>query len=281
MFFIRYYKDRAVQHYSAAYATYNGATTTAYEYNARVDERLNAYAEVVPFPVILTPASLREQRYAFSGVEADAAMCIGHLRADFGRSGNCFYTSWFDHKNVELKTCEFKAEFDIVINELRANGGPFVSRKTAREFNRGNTQAEAHPYYRDSNCHIYRFDSHDYAYIVRLDPREGDYDLYVYCYVKELLDAALVEDAKLTVYQRLQRAGVPAEELDHHESDLYVKASNRSDLAVREWLDANHYSYGIMVKPFVDQISGQNWLDVAFAYDPWWENKLKNHYKEE
>lgn len=276
MFFIRYYKDGAVQRYSDAYATQKGATATAYEYNARVDERLNAYAEVVPFPVVLKSASLREQRYAFSGEGTDAVKCIGHLRADFGRNGYSFYTTWFDHKNPELKTDAFKSEFDIIINELRANSEPFVSRKTAREFNRGNTQAEAHPYYRDSNCHIYRFDSHDYAYIVRLDPHEGDYDLYVYCYVKKLLEGALGKDAKLSVYQRLQRAGVPAEEIGHHESDLYVKASNRSDLAVREWAEANGYSYDIQVSPFVDQISGQKWLDVAFAYDPWWEDKLKN-----
>ena len=29
--------------------------------------------------------------------------CIGHLRGDFGRSGNDFYHKWFPHKCFDLK----------------------------------------------------------------------------------------------------------------------------------------------------------------------------------
>ena len=43
---------------------------------------------------------------------------IGHLRADMDTDGNGFFSSWFDFRE-ELKTDEFKAEFDDVINSLR------------------------------------------------------------------------------------------------------------------------------------------------------------------
>ena len=39
---------------------------------------------------------------------------IGHLRADMDTDGNGFFSSWFDFRE-ELKTDEFKAEFDDVI----------------------------------------------------------------------------------------------------------------------------------------------------------------------
>lgn len=38
---------------------------------------------------------------------------IGHLRADMDTDGNGFFSSWFDFRE-ELKTDEFKAEFDDV-----------------------------------------------------------------------------------------------------------------------------------------------------------------------
>ena len=46
---------------------------------------------------------------------------IGHLRADMDTDGNGFFSSWFDFRE-ELKTDEFKAEFDDVINSLREEG---------------------------------------------------------------------------------------------------------------------------------------------------------------
>jgi hypothetical protein len=39
---------------------------------------------------------------------------IGHLRADMDTDGNGFFSSWFDFRE-ELKTDEFKAEFDEAV----------------------------------------------------------------------------------------------------------------------------------------------------------------------
>lgn len=44
---------------------------------------------------------------------------IRYLRGDFGSRGNEFHTTWNDHRQ-SLKTEEFQAEFDDVINALRS-----------------------------------------------------------------------------------------------------------------------------------------------------------------
>ena len=41
--------------------------------------------------------------------------CIGHLRGDFAKSGNEFWTTWWPHCE-DYKTQEFKDEFDNLIN---------------------------------------------------------------------------------------------------------------------------------------------------------------------
>ena len=53
---------------------------------------------------------------------------IGHLRADMDTDGNGFFSSWFDFRE-ELKTDEFKAEFDDVINSLREEGDILHNRR--------------------------------------------------------------------------------------------------------------------------------------------------------
>ena len=55
---------------------------------------------------------------------------IGYLRADFGSNGNEFWTTWNDFRK-DLKTDEFKAEFDDVINGLR--DGDVLSGRKSRE----------------------------------------------------------------------------------------------------------------------------------------------------
>ena len=42
--------------------------------------------------------------------------CIGHLRGDFGRSGNDFYHKWFPHKCFDLKDDKFTIIFDAIVN---------------------------------------------------------------------------------------------------------------------------------------------------------------------
>lgn len=80
---------------------------------------------------VLTEA---ERKYTFSQSQQLSMQTglIGYLRADFGSTGNEFWTTWNDFRK-DLKTDEFKAEFDDVINELR-NGDVLADRKAMSSY---------------------------------------------------------------------------------------------------------------------------------------------------
>jgi hypothetical protein len=63
-------------------------------------------------------------------------------------------------------------------------------------------------------------------------------------------------------FQALKAAGC---EMDNHESDLYVRATPEALAIVK----ASGWTY----ETFRHQVTGQLWLDVAFAYEPWWERR--------
>ena len=121
--------------------------------------------------------------------------CVGHLRFDMGREGNEFHTMFEDHKQ-ELKTEEFKAEFNDVIQQLRNN-------KTYSKFlkSRSNMIAysSAHPesMFNDGHCYMtaLRVDTEKYAYLLRLNPMRGDYS-YCYVYQRDRLDNHLENAAR-------------------------------------------------------------------------------------
>ena len=68
----------------------------------------------------IRPMSESERMYSYTQSRQIVSQtgCIGHLRADMGSNGKSFFTSWENHRG-DLKTDEFKAEFDEVINALR------------------------------------------------------------------------------------------------------------------------------------------------------------------
>lgn len=112
---------------------------------------------------------------------------IGHLRADYGSSGNLFFSEWFDFDKSK-KTDEFKSEFDAVINALREEGDVLHNRFAMMKY------CYSHPGSKLSNSDTsygIRVDSEKYAYIIRLNPNKGEYNIYAYCYEKEWLDRYL------------------------------------------------------------------------------------------
>ncbi len=68
----------------------------------------------------IRPATQQERLYAYSQSQQISMQTglIGHLRGDMGSDGNSFYSTWNDFRS-DLKTVEFKTEFDEVINALR------------------------------------------------------------------------------------------------------------------------------------------------------------------
>lgn len=144
-----------------------------------------------------TPA---EQTYAYSQssqIEGQTG-CIGHLRADFDSDGNSFYSSWADH-NVSLKDQAFKDEFDHLINTLRGLEAPDASQTQHEAILRDRAVLTSYCYrHPDSKKPGFygreltlRADTQKHAYILRLNPKKGDYNLYCYCYRKDWFDRHL------------------------------------------------------------------------------------------
>lgn len=109
---------------------------------------------------------------------------IGYLRADFGSSGKEFFSSWNDFRR-DLKTDGFKAEFDDVINSLRKSGGILSERNTMSKYCHSTPEGS---FENDRNEYGVRVDTEKYSYLMRLNPRQGEYNLYCYCYEKKWLD---------------------------------------------------------------------------------------------
>lgn len=117
---------------------------------------------------------------------------IGYLRADFGSDGLNFYSTWYDIIK-DLKTEEFKREFDDVINYYRLEKHFLSSRGALASF--CNSQPES-SYENDRNHYGIRIDTEKYSYLMRLTPVRGDYNLYCYCYQKEYLTRHLQKAQK-------------------------------------------------------------------------------------
>lgn len=144
-----------------------------------------------------TPA---EQMYSYSQssqIEGQTG-CIGHLRADFDSDGNSVYSSWADH-NVSLKDQAFKDEFDHLINTLRGLEGVEASQPENKAI-LGSRAALTSYCYQNPNSKrpgfygrelILRADTDKHAYMLRLKPQKGEYNLYCYCYRRDWLDRHL------------------------------------------------------------------------------------------
>lgn len=144
----------------------------------------------------LRPMTKAEQMYCFSSGQQISMQTglIGHLRADFGSNGNGFFSTFFDFRD-SLKSDDFKAEFDDVIDALRENpeyGGILKSRSTM------NSYCYKHPesVIEADRQYGFRADTDHYSYMIRVNPHKGEYNLYCYCYVRQWLDRHMKQAEK-------------------------------------------------------------------------------------
>lgn len=68
---------------------------------------------------------------------------------------------------------------------------------------------------------------------------------------------------------------LPASDIDHHETDLYLKVSEASAALVAG------YDFRGNVEKFRSPLDGCLWFDVPFAYTPAWAEKLQRRTKED
>ena len=135
-----------------------------------------------------------EDKYTFrqsSQISSQTGL-IGYLRADMDTDGNGFFSSWNDYRR-DLKTDEFKQEFDEVINSLREEGDILHNRKDLAYYCYTNPQSKMET---EQDYYGVRVDTDKYAYLLRLNPNKGEYNLYCYCYVKDWLNQHLQKAAR-------------------------------------------------------------------------------------
>lgn len=114
--------------------------------------------------------------------------CVGYLRGDFGKNGNQFFSSWEDCGNGKRwKTKVFQTEFDDVINALRSEAYGLLQNRSAMSKYAAKYSESA---FEGNYCKEYgfRIETEKFAYLIRCNPEQGDYNFYCYCYVKEWLD---------------------------------------------------------------------------------------------
>lgn len=147
---------------------------------------------------------------------------IGHLRADMDTNGEGFFPSWDDFRK-DLKTQEFKEEFDEVINELRSpEGGIFRNRTALAKF------CYSHPdssFENGNNEYGIRVDSNEYAYLFRLNPNKGEYNIYCYPYRKDWLN------------QHLEKAQRGIRFIDSHYNELFRIKDGEKIIVTSAWGD--------------------------------------------
>lgn len=105
---------------------------------------------------------------------------IGYLRGDFGRKGDEFWSTWFD-KNKEIKTPDFKAEFDSIVNELQKT--MLKDLPGMRAYCNENWIARI-PDMVNSGSYAFNVETERYKYCIRCTPMQNNYNFYIFCYKK-------------------------------------------------------------------------------------------------
>ena len=93
--------------------------------------------------------------------------------------------------------------------------------------------------------------------------------------VPEYIKKRLEKD-DVPLMQRLLDAGYPAEEMAHHESDLYIYVTPLTTAVIEQWCWEHEYDRTWHCPTFYDQESGRLMYDCAFQYTDWWVKKAES-----
>ena len=144
----------------------------------------------------IRPMTPQERMYSYSQssqIEGQAG-CIGHLRGNLDGDGEAFLSSWKGHRD-DLKTQDFKDEFDDVINALRFDdqyGGILKSRRSLAKLCFSHPESN----YGNDREFGFRADTPSYTFMLRLNPNKGEYNLYCYCFKRDWLDRHMTHAAR-------------------------------------------------------------------------------------
>ena len=127
----------------------------------------------------IRPASPEEAGlfYAQHPAEDERLGCIGHIRMDFGRSGNEFWHTWWPRGPEEWNSPVFKAEVQEVMDALRQS--VLKNRTSMEHFCYGHGGEISGGYVQNYG---YVIETEHYCYCLRCNPSRGDYNGYLTAY---------------------------------------------------------------------------------------------------
>lgn len=187
---------------------------------------------------ILRPLKTQEEKYTYrqSMQISMQTGLIGYLRADMDTNGKCFFSSWYDFRK-ELKTEDFKKEFDEMVNTYRKDGEFLSDRETLTEFCRS-----LNCFKNDDRSFGVRVDSENYAYLCRLNPHKGEYNLYCYPYIRERLDRQLI--AAETGIRFVTSDGRELFKIKDGESICITYPNGGTENKICRYIDESHFEIG-------------------------------------
>ena len=156
----------------------------------------------------IRPMEKIEQNFSFTPYKRKASEIglIGHLRGYWDsavvKKQEFLLTAWDDH-TPGLKTDEFVAEFGNVIKSLRSKGNFLFNCGTLSSYCYTN---KATAFNDGLNHYGVRVDSEKYSYLMRLNPEKGEYNLYCYCYDRDLLNKALTAERNKSLANKIDDA---------------------------------------------------------------------------
>lgn len=130
------------------------------------------------FEVCVGEAGTKELYYSGNDYEG---RCIGHIRGDFGKSGDEYWATFWEHEGINAAGEGCKAELTALVNTLRNN--LLKSRKHMKQYIR-----QLPPLILESGeimSYGYQVTTEKYNYYIRCTPYPGVYDFYIYIYVRE------------------------------------------------------------------------------------------------
>jgi len=137
------------------------------------------------YKIDIVPCEESPLFYSTQNTERDLEIgCIGHLRADFGNSGNEFWSTWEEHCS-ELKTQVFQDEFQDLINRLCA-ADLLKDRTSMSDYCFNNPKAKIIDGQEEN--YGFKIKTENYVYYLRCFPLKGDYNLYCYAYERNRLE---------------------------------------------------------------------------------------------
>ena len=173
---------------------------------------------------------------------------IGHVRMDFGRSGNEFWHTWWPRGPEELNSPVFKAELQEVVDTMREN--VLKSRFSMERFCYEHGGKIAGGYVQNYG---YIVETEHYRYCLRCNPSPGDYNGYLTAYD---LDVQRQNMARGKALAFLKQQGLVDPAIFIAKTNELTKQLRQAKLEKEKLMDAESDMTALQTRDLIDILEG-------------------------